>query len=65
MAEDYMAKKVEVAGQIICELIRMDVLPTELRTGGGMPASQLADLLGEMYQRIWQAIDSAPKAKTQ
>ncbi|MBA7615900.1 hypothetical protein ES703_23189 [subsurface metagenome] len=65
MAEDYTSTKVAVAGQIICELIRKDILPIELRKAGGMKASELADLLGGMYQRIWQAISNAPKAKTQ
>jgi len=63
MAEDYSSTKVEVAGQIICELIRKDILPTELRTGGGMPAAKLAELLGEMYQIIWKAISTAPTSK--
>ena len=63
--EDYETKKVEVAGQIVCELIRKDILPTELRQPGGMVVGKLAEVLGGMYQIIWQAIDRAPKAKTQ
>ena len=64
MAEEYATKKVEVAGQIVCELIRKDILPTELRKGG-MPVAKLAEILGGLYQIIWKAIDTAPKAKTQ
>ncbi len=62
MAEEYAAKKVEVAGLIVCELIRRGILPTEL-TEGGMTVSRLAERLGVLYQGIWQAIDTAPKSK--
>jgi len=46
MAEEYIAKQVEVAGQILCELIRKGIVPTELRRPGGMKARDLAELLG-------------------
>ncbi len=62
MAEDFISMKVEVAGQIVCELIKKDVLPSEMREGG-MPVGKLAEVLGALYQGIWQAIDSAPKSK--
>ncbi|GAH89217.1 unnamed protein product [marine sediment metagenome] len=62
MAEEYATKKVEVAGQILCELIRKDIIPAELKRGMG--ASDFAEVYGLIYQGIWQAIDSAPKAKT-
>ena len=64
MAEDYIVKQVEVAGQILCELIRKDILPAELRKGG-LTVGDLTEVLGVLYQGIWQAIASAPKAKTQ
>ena len=63
MADEYAAKQVEVAGQIICELIRHDVLPAEVREEGGMPAAQLAEVLGVMYQIIWKAIYTAPTSE--
>jgi len=59
MAKELETKKVEVAGQIVCELIRKDVLPTESRKGRGMKAADLAEVLGVLYQRIWKAIDCA------
>ena len=62
MADEYVTKKVEVAGQIVCELIRKDILPAELREGG-MPADKLAGILGKLYQIIWKAIDTAPKSE--
>ena len=65
MAEEYVTKQVEVAGQIVCELIRKDILPANVREAGGMPVEKLAEVLGKLYQGIWQAINSAPKAKTQ
>ncbi len=64
MAEEYLTKQVEVAGQIVCELIRKDILPTELRKGG-MTVDDLVGVLGVLYKGIWQAIASAPKAKNQ
>ncbi len=63
MAEEYATKQVEVAGQIICELIRKDILPTEFSTAEGRSASKMADILGEMYQIIWKAIYTAPQSK--
>ncbi len=65
MAEEYETKKVEVAGQIICELIRQKILPGELSRGGTMPVDQAAGAIGRLYQGIWQAIDKAPKAKAE
>ena len=63
MADEYGTKQVEVAGQIICELIRKDILPAELRTGKPIPASELAGVLGEMYQIIRKAIYTALESK--
>ncbi len=61
MADEFIAKKVEVAGQIICELIRKGILPTELERN--VPATELAELLGKMYQIIWKATYTAPESK--
>ena len=61
MAEEFSTKKIEVAGQIVCELIRKDILPAQLRQGQ-MQAGELAGVLGAIYQTIWKAIDSAPKS---
>lgn len=60
MAEELAAKQVEVAGQIICELIKKDILPSELRKPGGMSAADFAEILGRIYQIIWKAIYTAP-----
>ena len=60
MANELAAKKVEVAGLIICELIRKDVLPLGLTKRGGMSIDKVALTLGTLYQSIWQFIDSTP-----
>lgn len=62
MAQDYPSTQVEVAGQIICELIKKDILPQELRTREGISAGKLAGIMGRMYQIIWQDIYAAPTA---
>jgi len=59
MAFEVATKKVEVAGQIVCELIRKDILPASVRQEDGMPVNQLAKVLGTLYQGIWKAIDKA------
>ncbi len=63
MAEEYIAKQVEVTGQIICELIRKDILPKDLTKGGTMTVAELASVLGVLYQGIWKAIDAAPRLR--
>ncbi len=65
MADDLAVKKIEVAGQIVCQLVNKDVLPLGIYKRGGMPIDKVAATIGSLYQSIWQAIDSAQSVPPQ
>jgi hypothetical protein len=60
MADEMTLKKMEITGQIVCELIRKDVLPQGITKHGGMSIEKVAVTLGTLYQSLWRYIDEVP-----
>lgn len=61
---ELQAKKVEVIGQLVVELLRQNILPVDLMRGGkGMPVGQIGLAIGGMFKGAWDVIDAlAPGA---
>ena len=60
MSDELTLKKMEITGQIVCQLIEKDVLPLGLTKHGGMSIEKVAVTLGTLYQSIWRYINEVP-----
>jgi len=60
MSDELTLKKLEITGQIICQLIEKDVLPLGLTKRGGLSIDEVTVTLGTLFQRLWRYIDEVP-----